>query len=125
MKRFLTKKYYQTDIEDDWYFDIGYNYAFVLTVFIVIFVFSASVPLIPLFGFLFFFFKYYIDKYNFVFVYPNEFESKGSLADSVTKYTAFGLFLFQLSMCGIFTSIFGNDFVVASIICVLGEVLYM
>jgi hypothetical protein len=43
----------------------------------------------------------------------------------VTKYTAFGLFLFQLSMCGIFTSIFGTDFVVASIILVFGELIYM
>lgn len=66
-----------------------------------------------------------IDKYNFVFVYPSEFESRGVLAGSVIKYTAFGLFMFQLSMCGIFTSIFGRDFVIASLILVVGEILYM
>ena len=66
-----------------------------------------------------------IDKYNFVFVYPSEFQSKGVLADSVVKYTAFGVFCFQLSMCGLFTSIFGKDFVIASTILVGGEIFYM
>lgn len=63
------------DLEDDWYFDLGYHFAFSLTIFTIIFIFSAAVPLISFFGFLFFAFKYFIDKYNFVFVYQTEFES--------------------------------------------------
>lgn len=71
MKRFLTrtKAYLEDEVEDDYYFDLGYHFAFSITIFTVIFIFSAAVPLIPLFGFLFFGFKYFIDKYNFVFVY--------------------------------------------------------
>jgi len=71
MKRFLTKskQYLQDEIVDDWFFDLGYHFAFSLTIFTIVFIFSAAVPLIPAFGFIFFGFKYLIDKYNFVFVY--------------------------------------------------------
>jgi hypothetical protein len=44
-------------IEDDWYFDLGYHFAFAITVFTIVFIFSTSAPLIPVFGFLFFTFK--------------------------------------------------------------------
>lgn len=88
------KKYYEEDIIDDWYFDLGYHYAFAVVAFTMIFIFSASAPLIPVFGFLFFTFKYYIDKYNFVFVYPTEFISRGIFANAVSKYSTIGLFLF-------------------------------
>jgi hypothetical protein len=69
-KLFMKSKIYDgVAIEDDWYFDLGYHFAFSITIFTVIYLFSAAVPLIPLFGFVFFAFKYYIDKYNFLFVY--------------------------------------------------------
>lgn len=87
--------------------------------------FSAAVPLIPLFGFLFFAFKYFIDKYNFMFVYQTEFESRGNVGQAVIRYATFSLILFQAIMCGLFTSIFGRDFIVASIILLFGEILYM
>ena len=60
-------------MEDDWFFDLGYHFAFSIMVFILILIFSASVPLIPLFGFIFFAFKYVVDKYNFVYVYQTEY----------------------------------------------------
>lgn len=59
------------------------------------------------------------------------------IADAITKYMAFGIFLFQLSMCGLFNTIFttcteknnvcnkNSDLVIPSIIIVLGEILYM
>lgn len=79
-KLFMSSNIYEEEeVEDDWYFDLGYHFAFSITIFTVIFLFSAAVPLIPLFGFLFFTFKYFIDKYNFVFVYNTEFESRGNL----------------------------------------------
>lgn len=76
--RGLCKKrriYSDNDLEDDWYFDLGYHFSFSITVFTVALIFSASTPLIPFFAFLFFAFKYLIDKYNFMYVYPTEFES--------------------------------------------------
>lgn len=126
-KKFFFKShiYEDDDIIDDWYFDLGYQFAFVITIFTVIFIFSSSVPLIPLFGFVFFAFKYFIDKYNFMFVYNTEFESRGNLGQAVIRYCTFGLVLFQLIMCGLFTSIFGSDFIMASLILLVGEILYM
>ena len=73
-------------MEDTWYFDIGYHFAFSLTIFTIALVFSAAVPLIPFFGFLFFAFKYFIDKYNYMYVYETEFESEGLLATTVATY---------------------------------------
>jgi uncharacterized protein (DUF58 family) len=67
-----------------------------------------------------------VDKYNLTTTYSNEFESSGELASSVTKYIALSIFMFQLSMCGLFTSIINaGDLGLASLIVVLGELLYM
>ena len=115
----------ENDIEDDWYFDIGYHFAFSITVFVIILIFSASVPLIPLFGFLYFALRYFIDKYNFLFVYQTEFQSRGVLGRAIIRYTAFAIFLFQIIMCGLFTAIFGQDFVISSVILIFGEILFM
>ena len=126
MKRTCSrKKRFNNEIEDDWYFDLGYNFAFSITIFTVVYIFSASVPLISFFGFLFFVFKYNVDKYNFVYVYRTEFESTGTFSEAVMKYTTFGFLLFQLIMCGLFTSIFGQDFIAASAILLVGEIFYM
>ena len=58
LKKMLNKTYYTNEqVEDDYYFDIGYSYAFVVSVFIIVLIFSASAPIIPFFGFLFFMFK--------------------------------------------------------------------
>lgn len=123
---FMRSQIYEEDeIEDDWYFDLGYHFAFSITIFTVIYIFSAAVPLIPLFGFLFFAFKYFIDKYNFLFVYNTEADSRGVLGTAIIRYITFGLLLYQLIMCGLFTSIFGQDFTIASIILLVGEILYM
>ena len=86
-------------------------------------IFSASVPLIPVFGFLFFTLKYFIDKYNLIFVYPTEFLSKGIIQTSVTSFTTFALLLFQILMFTFFTTIFGDDFFIAAGILLCGEVI--
>jgi Calcium-dependent channel, 7TM region, putative phosphate len=54
---FSKKKYYEEELIDDWYFDLGYHYAYAIVIFTLVFIFSASAPLIPVFGFLFFTFK--------------------------------------------------------------------
>jgi len=89
-----SKIYEEEEIEDDWYFDLGYHFAFSITIFTVIYIFSAAVPLIPLFGFLFFAFKYYIDKYNFLFVYNTEADSRGTLGTAIIRYITFGLLIY-------------------------------
>ena len=39
--------------------------------------------------------KYYIDKYNLLFVYPVEFESHGNITTMVLKFALIGIFFFQ------------------------------
>lgn len=85
---------YDEDIPDDWYFDLGYQYAFSISVFLMTLVFVASAPLLSIFGCLFFVMKYLVDKYNLTAMYKNEFESQGELAGSVRSYIAFSIFLF-------------------------------
>lgn len=117
------KKFFDKEIDDDWFFDIGYHFAFSIIIFTIVFIFSTSAPLVPIFGFMFFSLKYIIDKYNFMYVYPTEFESKGTLTGNVSTFTTVALFLFQIMMFSLFTTIFGNEFTIASIILVMGEAL--
>ena len=42
------------EIEDDWYFDLGYQYAFSLSIFIIALIYSATVPIIPVIATFFF-----------------------------------------------------------------------
>jgi hypothetical protein len=52
MKKITSK--YSDELEDDWYFDLGYHYAFSVSIFLITLIFSSSAPLLPIFGFLFF-----------------------------------------------------------------------
>ncbi len=113
------------EIEDDWYFDIGYSYAISLSIFIIGLIYSATVPLIPLFTCFYFAIKYIVDKYNLTHVYSYEFESNGTLALSVRKYIAFGVFITQLSMARLFTPIIKSGIEVAALIVVFGEIFFM
>src|SRR5437763_5314331 len=60
-----------------------------------------------------------------MYVYPTEFESRGILADAVSSYSIFGLFVFQIVMFGFFSTIFGKELTWASMILLLGEVIYI
>ena len=57
------------EIEDDWYFDIGYSYAISLSIFIIGLIYSATVPLIPLFTCHYFAIKVRIFNMNKIIVY--------------------------------------------------------
>lgn len=90
-------------------------------VFTIVFLFSVTAPVITFFGFLFFTFKYFVDKYNFIWVYPKEFDSKAKLTITTSSYVMVALFLFQILMFGLFTAVIGKEFIVASIILLIGE----
>jgi hypothetical protein len=51
-KQFSAK--YSDELEDDWYFDLGYHYAFSISMFIITLIFSTSAPLLTIFGCFFF-----------------------------------------------------------------------
>ena len=50
--------------------------------------------------------KYYIDKYNLLFVYPVEFESHGNITTMVLKFALIGIFFFQFIISNLFIKIF-------------------
>lgn len=98
------EKFYASLIKK--YFDYGYNYSYSITVFILTLTFSSTIPLILPFGALFFYIKYFIDKYNLLFVYPAEFESHGNLTELVVKFALIGIFFFQFIISNLFIKIF-------------------
>jgi hypothetical protein len=98
------EKFYASMIKK--YFDYGYNYSFSITVFFLIICFSTTIPLITPFGALFFFIKYYIDKYNLLFLYPAEFESHGNVTEMIIKFELIGIFFFQFIISNTFIKIF-------------------
>jgi hypothetical protein len=60
---------------DTWIFNYGYQLSFVTIIWGIGLFFSAIAPIIPCICFLYFFLKYWIDKYNLMYVYPVEFDS--------------------------------------------------
>jgi hypothetical protein len=50
--------------KDTWFFDLGYFQAYSLTMVFLVLLFSAVIPLLSVFGFLFFFLRFIYDKYN-------------------------------------------------------------
>ena len=98
------EKFYASMIKK--YFDYGYNYSFSITVFMLIICFSTTIPLITIFGALFFYIKYYIDKYNLLFLYPAEFESHGNVTEMIIKFELIGIFFFQFIISNTFIKIF-------------------
>lgn len=64
--------------------------------------FSTTIPLIVPFGCLFFFIKYFVDKYNLLFVYPVEFESSADIGYLVIKFILMGIFFFQFIISNLF-----------------------
>lgn len=61
--------------KDTWFFDQGYQLAFVTVIWTIGIFFSAIAPLIPMIVFIYFMIKYWIDKYNLMYVYPREYDT--------------------------------------------------
>jgi hypothetical protein len=86
-------------------------------VFALTFCFSTTIPLIVPFGGLFFLIKYYVDKYNLLFVYPVEFESNGNICFIVIRFVLLSIFFFQFIISNLFLKLANKDIAIyASII---------
>ncbi|PFH38599.1 hypothetical protein BESB_009410 [Besnoitia besnoiti] len=87
-------------------FDIGYAYAQALSVFALVVMFSVVMPLIMPLGVLYFCFRFYVDKYNYMYhVYANiDFNSDGRLAVTAIRYMLFAVSFMQFAMAGFFIS---------------------
>ncbi|TNV83763.1 hypothetical protein FGO68_gene13698 [Halteria grandinella] len=113
-------------VKDDWYFDYAYFFAFNLSAFIIVLVFSVSAPLISILGLCYFTIRHLVDKYNFLYLYPKEFDSNGGLSLVLPRYLAFALFFFQVCMCGLLTSLFGRQTILIISIGLVGiEMIYL
>jgi hypothetical protein len=100
------EKFYASLIKK--YFDYGFNYSFSITVFVLTLCFSTTIPLIAPFGCLFFYIKYFVDKYNLLFVYPVEFESHGNIGFIVLKFILLGIFFYQFIISNLFLKLFSD-----------------
>eukprot|EP00347_Sterkiella_histriomuscorum_P016017 403354814 len=81
-----------------WFYDIGFRNAIAVSLFIFTLFFSITIPLILPIASLIFFLLYYVDKYNLIYIYPIDFESKGLYRRSLIIYSIMGILLFQLEM---------------------------
>jgi hypothetical protein len=58
---------------DEFYFDVSWYFAYALVVFSIGLFFSTIAPAIPIICFIWFYVKYWIDKYNFIYVYHKKY----------------------------------------------------
>lgn len=65
--------------KDEYPFDLGFNFSFTSTIGLMSLLFSTSIPIVSFFAMFFFFARYFIEKYNVIFVYQQEFESRGTM----------------------------------------------
>jgi hypothetical protein len=80
--------------KDTWYFDIGFNQSYSSTMYLLAIIFTTLMPLSSFFGFLFFFYKFYVTKYNFIYVYIKEFEGSAKLRKTIINTTIFTIIFY-------------------------------
>lgn len=94
----ITKKETET-----WTFDFGYWYAFNTSMLALILTFSVTVPLILPLGSLYFFLRYYIDKYNLIYeICRTNLDSQGAVVKTAINFMLFSVAFFQAVMFGFF-----------------------
>jgi len=72
--------------------------------------FSCFVPLTSIFGFLFFGLKYWVDKYNMIYVYVPEFESRGKLRKKMLPLSLFAVIFFQILNFGFLAATINKEY---------------
>ncbi len=85
--------------------------------------FSAIAPIIPFISFVYFFIKYWIDKYNLMYVYPREYDTAVSFTSVAANMCTVAIFGFQIFMFILFTFSFGDDFYIAASVLIGIELL--
>ena len=93
-----TMQYYQ----DDWFFDMGYYMSYILTIIFLSLLFCISMPVITFFATGFFLFRYYIEKYNMLFVFVKGFESHGDFSTHIIRSLFTMLYTFQVMNTSLF-----------------------
>ncbi|XP_033110463.1 CSC1-like protein 2 [Anneissia japonica] len=78
-------------------FQYGVNYAWMLTLFSIVFAYSITCPLIVPFGMVYFIFKHMVDRYNIYFAYAPSRIDKG-IHDSAVNFVVISGIILQLSI---------------------------
>jgi hypothetical protein len=93
------------EFKDTFPFDLGYWLAFSSTIGMLSLIFSTAMPLLSLFAMIFFATRYFIEKYNILFVYRQDFDSKGNNLKAIVTYQIIGIIAYQLLNFAFLTSL--------------------
>ncbi|CRH02920.1 conserved Plasmodium membrane protein, unknown function [Plasmodium relictum] len=108
--RSIVKKITKKEI-GAWTFDFGYWYGFNTSILALILTFSVAVPFILPLGSLYFFLRYYIDKYNLIYeICRTNLDSHGAVVRTAIKFMLFSVAFFQLVMFTFFSRV-QNEFI--------------
>ena len=69
-----------------------------MVIFLICLLFTAVVPIMSIFAWAYFAFKYRVEKYNLIFLYFRKFESGGSVRHMVKSFMLFNIFLYMFVM---------------------------
>ena len=109
--------------KDAFYFPLGYNIAYSIIIYTIILIFSPISPIITPFGSCYFTVKYFIDKYNIVYVYPPDYNYSGGsrLYHRIIILQTISIFFAQLIVFSLFYEMFQKDYSIAiSMLFVIG-----
>jgi len=81
-----------------WFFDFGFKNSVAVCLFSMSLFFSIIVPYFLLFSAVLFVLMYYFEKYNVIYIYPIDFESKPVNRKTLVVYSIVSVILFQLAM---------------------------
>mmetsp|Transcript_35630 Transcript_35630/g.34659 ORF Transcript_35630/g.34659 Transcript_35630/m.34659 type:complete len:160 (+) Transcript_35630:1492-1971(+) len=79
-----------------WMYDLGFRYAVFISLFIFSLFFSVLFPIFLPVCSLIFTLAYLFDKYNLIYIYPIDFESKTNYRKVLITHSIIGILLFQL-----------------------------
>ena len=114
---------HKEEFVDTYGYDLGFHFSYSLTTFAIAMMFATLVPYVPIFAMLFFFFKYYVDKYNMAFVYNSEFRGTGITRKKVVPLSFFNIILVQLVNIGFFAGKMGKKFLWFGVAVIVFEIL--
>lgn len=109
------------------FFDLGYQQSFSIAMFTLVFLFSTIQPILLPFGCLFFLVKYFVDKYNIVYVYRSNYESDGIIRKQIVIFMLISVFIFSFIMIFIFAFMIpeDDDFQLAAYVMLLTTIILL
>lgn len=121
-KKWVNNEYSDENWEfQEWFFNIGYSVPYNASIFTMVLVFSTVVPLVLPLGSVFFYVKYLLDKYNLIYVCPEQFESAGKISrNKPIVYSIIAVVMYQAAM--VVTFIITRDILMYSILIIVSAV---